>query len=129
MSYNPKKEIFEVLKVADRPLSGQQIHSALKHIPIGTVSSSLHALVEAKIVASEKKDKMRAANYRAVAKELPAEMNGAGRIDAPMNRKIHRTRKSEAVLLMIPLPKGQSAVVSVDEARAIYNALLPFFKT
>jgi hypothetical protein len=130
MSYNPKKEIFTVLKGADRPLSGQQIFQALKHIPIpkGTVSSSLSTLVEAKLVSSEKKDKMRAAQYRAVAKELPEEMNGEGRLDAPVVRKTTRIKKKDAVLLMIPLPKGQSAVVSMEEARAIYDALAPIFK-
>jgi hypothetical protein len=120
--YNPKLDILTALKKADRPLTAKQLQKLLPAIPNGTISSSLHTFWKLKIVEDTPE------GYRMIVKEIP-EKYIAGRLHGPRQNKGRRKSKApDAVLLMIPLPKGESAVVTVEEAKRIFEALQPFFK-
>ena len=129
--YAPKAIIFETMQKFDRPLTLPQLRNSLPNIPSGTISSTLNLFVKEKLATMEKTEEGGKAHaFRLVVSKLPEKFAGS-RLDAPVQRGLTRnksSKKPEAVLLMIPLPKGQSAVVTVEEAKAIYTALTPFFK-
>jgi hypothetical protein len=127
--YNPRLEIFNALLAFDRPVTSEQLFKRLPHLPQGTISSTLNFFEKEKFVVSEKGEG-RSSLYRLVVKTLPVQFNKS-RLNAPVQKGLTRgvrAKKPEAVLLMIPLPKNQSAVVTMEEAKRIYEALAPLFK-
>ena len=131
--YNPRRQVFDTLQKFNRPLTHKQLHTALPNLPVGTISSALNTFVKERVVESVKTETSgRGFSYRLVVQAFPAKWE-EGRLNAPVQRGLTRRsqnskEKPEAVLLMIPLPKNQSAVVTMDEAKRIYEALAPLFK-
>lgn len=130
--YNPVAEVFEALRVADRPTNIYQLSKALPKLPQGTLSGSLFRLKQSGAV--ERNAGTRPALWRAVKKELPAEFMHS-RLRQPVKAGVQRNRVGAAprksvgkeLLIVVPLGKRESATMSESEARALLASLRRMF--
>ncbi len=128
-----KKEVLKVIETAKKCVFAEDISHIIPHVKLASIRSACWELVKEGTVFAKKKDRqdgtLQAVFYSTAEQLAGVEglMNYERRILGPRTKK--EDVKAEDVMIAIPLEGGKTDLVTIGQARKIYNQLAAIFKS